>query len=190
MISDEDKKKLLNHARASINSFFDHKEVVTPQDLDEVLSRKSGVFVTLKKNGELRGCIGYTEPFYPLMEGVKNAAHAAAFNDPRFDPVEKEELDKINIEISVLTEPELLEAENPEDYPKNIRIGTDGLILKAKDGRGGLLLPQVAEEQGWDAKQFLEHLGKKASINKDAWKNPANDIYRFQVEHFDEKSNK
>lgn len=186
MIPEHDREKLLNFARESISSFFTGKE---PKKLkiDDEISRKTGVFVTLKKNGELRGCIGYTEPFYPLYEGIKNAAHAAAFNDPRFPPLTEEELKEITIEISVLTEPELIEVTSPEEYENNIKIGEDGLIIKAEDGRGGLLLPQVATEQGWNAEQFLEHLCKKAGLQPGDWKDKSNEIYKFQVQKFSDE---
>ncbi len=182
-MSEEEGKLLLNLARESISCCFNNKN----PDITKVekFSDNQGVFVTLIKNNQLRGCIGFPEPIFPLYKAVIKAAIAAAFEDPRFPPLQKQEFKDIKIEISVLTVPKLIKVENPEEYMEKIRIGKDGLIIRSNLG-SGLLLPQVATEYKWDVKTFLGHLCQKAWMSNDAWKNPDNKIYRFQAQIFTE----
>lgn len=176
----EDHKLLLKLARESISTYLERKE---PEDsYAKHLNQKQGCFVTLKKHGELRGCIGFPQATHVLYHAIIEAARSAAFGDPRFPPLLKQELDHIKIEISLLTKPELIRAENPEDYIKQVRIGKDGLMMKP----GGLLLPQVAIEQGWNATEFLNGLCEKSGMPHDAWKDLENKIYRFQAIVFSE----
>lgn len=142
-------------------------------------SEKRGVFVTLKKDGELRGCIGFPEPVFPLEEAICKAAGSAALEDPRFPPVTPEELDSITIELSILTLPQEMTC-NPQERPQKVRVGTDGLIAENPRGRG-LLLPQVPEEFSWDATEFLGHTCLKAGLPKDAWKDSETKIFTFQA---------
>ncbi|MEM3585342.1 MAG: TIGR00296 family protein [Candidatus Woesearchaeota archaeon] len=185
MIRKEDREKLLQLARKSIEAELRGDVLKVDDEIIRKFSEHKGVFVTLKEMGELRGCIGYPEPVLPLWQAVSRAAVAAAFEDPRFPPLLEEELKDVKIEISVLTVPELLEVNSPSEYLKKIRIGKDGLILRYK-GFSGLLLPQVAPEQGWNVEQFLEGLCEKAGVPPGTWKHPRCEIYTFQAEVFGE----
>ncbi|MEW5937822.1 MAG: TIGR00296 family protein [Candidatus Thermoplasmatota archaeon] len=149
-------------------------------------SEKSGAFVTLDTypGHELRGCIGYPEPYFPLREALLRAAEGVV-EDPRFPPLRKEELDHIVVEVSILTPPELIQAPNDE-LPRHIQIGRDGLIVE-RGGFRGLLLPQVAVEYNWAPEEFLEHTCMKASLPPDAWRLPGTKFYRFGAEVFGEK---
>jgi hypothetical protein len=122
----------------------------------------------------------------PLYEQIIAASKAAAFEDPRFLPMTKNELKDIVIEISILTRPELLKSKGPDEHIKNIEIGKDGLIIQGISS--GLLLPQVATEYNFNPQQFLECVSEKAGMDKDAWKNPENKIYKFHAEIFSEDS--
>lgn len=183
MIEPSDGKLLIKLARESISSYFLQKE----PDISTVkqFSDRQGVFITLNKNNELRGCIGFPEPIFPLFEAVIKAARSAAFEDSRFPPLQKEELKHIKIEISVLSVPVLIKVKKSDDYLKEIKIGEDGLIIRSSLG-SGLLLPQVATEYNWDVEEFLGHLCEKAWLKQDAWKNTKNQIYRFQAQIFKE----
>jgi uncharacterized protein len=179
-----DKKSLLELARESIYSVLDKEEpYLEPY---EKYKEGQGCFVTLHKGKKLRGCIGYTEPIYPMYKLISEAAKAAAFSDPRFHPVRKEELPNISIEISLLTKPKLVVVASPEDYLKNIVIGRDGVILKGKYG-SGLLLPQVAIEHEMTVDQFLNAVAQKAGLSFSAWKDLNNQVFTFQAEIFKEK---
>ncbi len=180
-----DGKRLISLARTSITSYFSGQEDL-PEEHNDISIRR-GVFVTLEKDGELRGCIGFTEPIEPLGKLVWMAARAAAFDDPRFPPLREDELDKITIEVSVLTPAEEILCKRSE-LPKNIDIGRDGLIIRHPMG-SGLLLPQVAEEYNWSATEFLENLSRKAGLPKDAWMEDESRIFRFQADIFSEKTN-
>ncbi len=183
MISKSDGQKLVNLAREAITLYFQDKK----PDLKNYskFSKKQGVFVTLKKNGNLRGCIGFPTPYYPLNEAITKASLAAAFEDPRFDSLKKDEFKSIECEISVLTIPEKIYVKKSEDYIKKIKVGTDGLIVN-NNFTSGLLLPQVATEQGWDAKTFLEAACEKAGLTRSAWKDSDTEICKFQAQIFSE----
>ncbi len=185
MFNQEDGNKLLNLARDSIKLFFDDKDVKVKDEVMKKFSEKQGVFVTITIEGNLRGCIGYPEAVYPLWEAVLNAARSAAFSDPRFGALTKEEFKNIDIEITVLTVPELIEVSKSEEYLDKIKIGEDGLIIRSSRG-SGLLLPQVATEYNWDSKQFLEHTCEKAGLGKDSWKEKSILVYKFQGQIFKE----
>lgn len=182
-MNEKDKKLLLELARKSIEEVFTNKQ--TKNTKYQHITEEKGCFVTLTKNGELRGCIGYIEPIYPLNKLIPNAAIHAAFRDPRFPELESEELKKIKIEISILTKPEPLVVNNPIEYLKKIVIGKDGLIIQGRFG-SGLLLPQVATEHKMDAREFLECLSRKAGLEKNAWMDKQNKILRFHAEIFHE----
>jgi len=157
-----------------------------PQELNKLFNEKRGVFVTLHATDtSLRGCIGYPKPTFPLIEALQNAAEAAATSDPRFPPVQIDEMKDILVEVTVLTPPKLLET-NPNEYPDHIRVGRDGLIAEYM-GRSGLLLPQVPVELGWDEFQFLSQTCAKAGLQEDTWKNSKTKIYTFQGEVFRER---
>ena len=170
-------KLLVELARKIISSSLNNKEVKLPDGFDD----KQGVFVTLHSfpSKQLRGCIGFPEPIFTLKEGVVKAARAAAFSDPRFKPLEKNELNKIVVEVSVLTKPVLIKG----DYLKNIKIGKDGLIVNCS-GFSGLLLPRVFTEWGVDVKGALEMTCGKAGLPKNCWKEKNCKFYKFQSEVF------
>jgi AmmeMemoRadiSam system protein A len=173
-----DEAVLLDIARKTVIAVVERGEVYEPEkpDIPELLE-KSGVFVTLKYKGGLRGCIGYVEPIKPLYIGVRDNAVNAAVKDYRFLPVKENELTDIDIEVSVMTP--LTEVENVED----IEVGRDGLYIEGL-GKGGLLLPQVAPEQGWDRDQFLDGVCNKAGLPPGAYGDPDVKLYSFSARIF------
>ena len=172
-------KDLIKLARQSIESEFSGKKPRIPSDKE--LQEKRGCFVTLMKNNELRGCIGFPYPILCLGEAIAEGARAAAFSDPRFPQLSKKELPEIKIEISILSLPEKI-----EPRPENIEIGKDGLICDY-EGFSGLLLPQVAVEYKWNAEQFLRQLCAKAGLRLDTWKQPGFKLWKFSAEIIKEK---
>jgi len=148
-------------------------------DRAETFGRPMGLFVTLHRGGELRGCIGTLSPTGDLTRVIAEYALRAALEDPRFPPLRPEELADCAIEISVLSAPETLE--NPED----LEVGRDGLILELR-GRRGLLLPQVATEWGFDRERFLAEVSRKAGLSGDAWRDPQARVWVFRAEVFSE----
>jgi AmmeMemoRadiSam system protein A len=134
-----------------------------------------GVFVTLRRrdDGDLRGCVGMIEPRFPLMEAVRHAAVAAAFEDPRFPPVRRDELPGLAIHVSVLTP---LAPASAAD----VVIGRHGVVIRAR-GRSALLLPEVAVEQDWDRETLLRQLCRKAGLPPDAWQKPDSQLYVFET---------
>lgn len=182
VLNKKDQTLLLKLAREAIDTVFKDAEL----DVNKVghLTQLRGCFVTLHKDNQLRGCIGFPKPIMPLYEQIIAASKAAAFEDPRFPPLNKNELKHVAIEISILTRPELIKVKDSSEYLKSIEIGKDGLIIQGVSS--GLLLPQVATEYSFDAKQFLECVSEKAGVNKDAWKDLSNKIYKFRAEIFSE----
>ncbi|MDR0766970.1 MAG: TIGR00296 family protein [Methanosarcinales archaeon] len=165
-------------ARKAIENVLNGKN--PEEDLPSVpmiFSEKRGAFVTLEKGGDLRGCIGYPYPVLPLKEVLVKSAVAAAFEDPRFFPIEKKDFLKTTVEVTTLTLPELLEGAFTT-YANKIKIGTHGLMAEYGDSLG-LLLPQVAVEQGWDVIEFLCQTCVKAEMTPMMWKYGAK-IYRFE----------
>ncbi len=151
------------------------------------LSILRGVFVTLRTHpeGELRGCVGFPVGREPLYRALPRAALYAARADPRFPPLSSSELPRIRVEVSLLTPPRRLTVPAPEDLPRAIRVGVDGLIFRGF-GQEGLLLPQVAPEQGWDAEDFLDGVSRKAGLPPGAWREKGVEIFTFQAEVFEE----
>jgi AmmeMemoRadiSam system protein A len=143
------------------------------------LTARRGAFVTLTRNGRLRGCIGFVFAERPLLETVREAAQAAAFQDPRFPPLRAAELPEIRLEISVLSEP------RPVVNLEEIQVGRHGLIVR-RGSRSGLLLPQVATEYGWDRDTFLTHACIKAGLPEGSWREPGTEIEIFGAEVFGE----
>ncbi len=180
------KKCLLELARETIHRYLTTETLPLPRLTAPVpeggkglrYDALRGAFVTLKENGELRGCIGHMAEDTPLQLCVGRMALQAAFNDRRFRPVELEELDDIEIEISVLTPFELVSG-----Y-QDIVIGRDGVVIK-KGGRQAVYLPQVAPEQGWTVEETLDHLCRKAGLPAGSWREGA-ELYTFQAEVFSE----
>lgn len=189
-LSDEDGKNLVQLARKAIEEYVSNDiRYVPPEDIREKFSEKSGVFVTINRvKGdikELRGCIGYPRPLLPLADAVVDAAIAAATEDPRFNPMRKNELDKVLIEVNILTPLELIDVKSPLEYPQKIKVGEDGLVFEWEWG-SGLLLPQVPGEYGWDANEFLENLCMKAGATPDSWLRKGVKIYKFNAIIFEE----
>lgn len=180
-------KFLLKLARSTLESFVSETSEKALGDYNEVLDEERGVFVTLNtKDGNLRGCIGYSEPIKPLIEAVIDCTEYAASQDPRFPPVKPEELKDLKIEVTVLTKPELVQVHHPGQYTHYLAIGHDGIIVK-QGTHTGLLLPQVAWECGWNEKQFLEHTCQKAGLDKDAYKDlEKTKVYKFHGQVFKE----
>lgn len=172
-LTKEEKKELLQLARSAIELFVRENKIPKYKTENTKFIEKKGAFVTLKKQGELRGCIGFIEPLLPLYQCIVQTAIYAACRDTRFLPVCQDELGDLEIEISVLSP--LRKINNP----KLVRIGKHGLVI-AKDGKKGLLLPQVPVENHWDQQTFLERTCIKAGLPKDAWKNGA-DIFVFEA---------
>lgn len=187
MLSKEEGIKAVRIAREAIENFVSGKEIKIKQ-YPEVFNQKLGVFVTINTHPEkeLRGCIGYPEPIMPLINALVDAAQNAC-QDPRFEPLQEQELGKIVIEVSVLTVPELIVVTAPNDYVGKIKIGVDGLIAECGYCRG-LLLPQVAVEWNWDEEEFLAHTCTKSGLPPDAWLQKNTKIYKFQAQIFSEQS--
>ncbi|MEM3342210.1 MAG: TIGR00296 family protein [Thermoplasmata archaeon] len=152
-------------------------------------SKNYGVFCTLDTypEKELRGCIGFPEPIFPLRKAIVMAAWNASSRDPRFDMVEKDELDKIVVDVSILTPPALIEYGSPDELVKKVKVGRDGLIAE-KGWFRGLLLPQVPVELGWNVEEFLSHTCMKAGLSKNEWKKGDVKFYSFQGLVFSEES--
>ncbi|MCK9554268.1 AmmeMemoRadiSam system protein B [bacterium] len=181
-LSDEDKKVLLNLARNTVEECVREQKISGIEDYDKVTGRlkeKSGVFVTLTKNGGLRGCIGYIEPVEPLYKAVMDMAVNACTRDFRFNPVREDELNDIEIEISVLTRPEKISG------PEGFIPGEHGVIIK-KGWNQAVFLPQVAPEQGWDRETTLKHLCMKAGLSADEWQKQGMEFYIFRAIVFSE----
>ncbi len=154
-------------ARMAIERAVNGERMVLPP-LPPVFGEKRGVFVTIKRHGLLRGCIGLPYPIKPLGEAIIEAAASAALEDPRFPPVSSLEVDDIEIEVTVLTPPRPLECP-PLERPEHVEVGRHGLIVSGL-GRAGLLLPQVATEYGWNSREFLDQTCVKAGLPPGCWR--------------------
>ncbi len=178
---------MLQIARDAITERFTGRQRIDIEKLIKkfpVLAEPGAVFVTLNKNGQLRGCIGSIEAHRPLIEDIIHNAQAAAFNDTRFEPVEPDEMDDITIEISLLTKPEKVDYEDAEDLERKLVPGTDGIIL-ARGFYRAVFLPQVWEKlPGFET--FFYHLCRKAGLSGDCLDDHP-DIYRFRVKIIEEE---
>ncbi|MBQ9026207.1 MAG: TIGR00296 family protein [Methanobrevibacter sp.] len=184
MISEENGQYLLEIAKNTVATYLEtNRRPFIPQDCPEELKEELGVFVTINKKKRLRGCIGYPEPVKSLIESTIDVAIAAAFDDPRFPELKEEEFGDIEFEVTVLTQPELIEVAHPDQYLDEIEIGRDGLIIQKGYARG-LLLPQVAPENGFTKEEFLDHTCMKAGISADSWMDESCDVYKFQGQIF------
>ena len=184
MISEENGQYLVEVAKNAIATYLETgRRPFIPEDCPEELKEELGVFVTLNKKHKLRGCIGYPEPVKSLIESTIDVAIAAAFDDPRFPELKKEEYNDLEFEVTVLTQPELIEIAHPDQYLKEIEIGRDGLIIQKGYARG-LLVPQVAPENGFSVEEFLDHTCMKAGISADSWMDESCDVYKFQGQIF------
>ena len=185
-LTSEERTFLLGLARKTLQEVVTTGKMPTldPYDLPESLKEKKGCFVTLKKNGQLRGCIGYIFPIEPLFRAVMDNACAAATKDPRFDPVQPEELEAIEIEISVLTVPQPLEFDSPTDLLTKLRPHVDGVVLRIGN-RQATYLPQVWEQIP-DKELFLANLSAKSGRPPQAWRLPGTSVLTYQAEAFKE----
>jgi uncharacterized protein (TIGR00296 family) len=178
-------------ARTTLDSFVESGKYKKGAPAEAYLAENRGVFVTLSTIEEgvsmLRGCIGFPYPVKPLGEAVQEAAVSAASDDPRFTPVRADELPGIVVEVSVLTVPVELNVKKRKDLPSKVKVGEDGLMISTASA-GGLLLPQVATEQGWDAEEFLNQACLKAGLSPDSWLLPSTKVQTFQADIFAEKS--
>ncbi|MDY9922217.1 TIGR00296 family protein [Methanobacterium sp.] len=186
MISDGEGEFLVKLARNAIETYITHKKIINiPDDVNYSLKEEMGAFVTLNRDGDLRGCIGYPEPVKPLAQAVVEVAISAATQDPRFPPVTATELEEIQVEVSVLTKPELVEVRKPAEYLEKVEVGRDGLIVE-KGMYRGLLLPQVPVEWNWDIGDFLANTCIKAGLSPDCWLEEGVKLYSFQSQIFSE----
>ncbi len=185
-LTDEEGRYLLDVARKTIEErLFDRSERdPEDSDLSPKYLEKRGTFVTLNKDGNLRGCIGHIVPQEALIEGIRENSINAAFRDPRFNPISREEWKDVEIEISILTEPRALEYSNVDDLLKKLRPGVDGVILK-KGYFQATFLPQVWDQLP-DKEEFLIHLCLKAGLDAYSWKKEKLQVMTYQVQAFEE----
>ncbi len=183
LLTREEGEKAVRLAREAIEHYLEERKIIQKR-LGGVFSEKRGVFTTLTKHGNLRGCIGFPYPVKRLDEAIIESAIAAAVDDPRFEPVRLSEMDEIIVEVTVLTPPEKIDAK-PKDLPNHVEIGRHGLIVKMGPF-SGLLLPQVAVEYNMDSEEFLSETCMKAGLPPDCWLTGA-EVYRFEGQIFKEK---
>ena len=179
--------KAVNFAREVVELYVKNNK--TPKsDLNDIFTEKQGAFVTIHTypNHDLRGCIGIPLPVMSLNNAITEGAKSAT-RDPRFPPLDENELNNIIIEVTILTKPNAIKVVEPQDYLKEIEIGRDGLIVEQGYFKG-LLLPQVPVEQGWDIEDFLSHTCMKAGLMPDAWYDKNTKISKFSGQVFAEIS--
>jgi hypothetical protein len=193
-LTDEEGEFLVKLARRAAETYLKTgKSIRVPEDTSNKLKERCGVFVTINsvkgRKHELRGCIGFPYPTHSLAQAVIESAISSATQDPRFYPMIADELDHVVFEVSVLTPPELVEVENPQQYCQKINVGRDGLIVERSFCKG-LLLPQVPVEYKWDEEDFLCQCCIKAGLPPDSWLLKDTKVYRFQAIIFEETSPK
>jgi AmmeMemoRadiSam system protein A len=174
------KRELLEIARDAVRAAVRGEAVAEPRSDDPDLTAPCGCFVTLKNHGKLRGCLGQFTSDRPLVELVAEMGKASATSDPRFlaDPVTADELNELDVEISVLSPLKRV------DDPLGLRLGTDGIYIK-RGFSSGCFLPQVATEAGWSKEQFLSYCcAHKAGLASDAWKDPKTEVFLFTADVF------
>lgn len=185
-LTDSEQRTLLRVAREAARAAVTGSSFELPSAAESLL-RPCGVFVTLHRHGELRGCLGRFEPEeVPLIQLVATMAEESALHDTRFVPVSSDEMPEIDIEISVLTPMRRIHR------PEEVEVGRHGLFIVGKSPSGGrrhgTLLPQVATEQGWDRLAFLDSTCRKAGLSLDAWKREETELYVYEAQIFGEKS--
>jgi len=179
-MNDAQKQTLLAVARDTVEAVINRRPAQKAESDDPQLNAPCGCFVTLKNHGRLRGCIGQFISESPLIELIAEMAKASATSDPRFfaDPITADELEQLDVEISVLSP-----LERTSD-PLSLRLGIDGIYIK-KGRASGCFLPQVATETGWSKEEFLSYCcAHKAGLAADAWKDPETEVYLFTAEVF------
>jgi uncharacterized protein len=188
MLTESEGRAAVKLARKTIETFLSEGRLPSSQEsgagLQPVFGEYRGVFVTLTEQGLLRGCIGHPYPDSTLKGAILDSAISAATRDPRFPPVEEDELKNIAVEVTILTQPEKINA-SPKELPDKVEIGKHGLIVKQGYCQG-LLLPQVAPENNMDSIDFLSHTCMKAGLSPDAWVKGA-EVYCFEGQIFKEK---
>ena len=189
-ISNEDGEILVKTARLIVMEYLNSR---TKAKLDEKFvtnfSFNSGVFVTLNNQVGLRGCVGFPLPDKKLYTALVDAAIASATEDPRFPSVNSQELEEITFEVTVLTPPEVIHVSDTKEYPSQIKVGRDGLIVK-RGFNSGLLLPQVPIEYRWTEEEFLSHTCEKAGLPKDCWRDKETQVQKFEGVVFKEEAPK
>lgn len=179
-VSDHDGELLVKTSRSVVTEYLRAgKQITLSSKIKSRFSFNSGIFVTLNKEENLRGCIGFPMPDRKLHQSLVDASIASATGDPRFPPVKYDELKNITFEVTVLAPPEIVKVQDPLEYPKKIKVGRDGLIVKWEFG-SGLLLPQVPVEYGWNEEEFLGHTCEKAGAPPDYWKQKSTMVLRFE----------
>jgi AmmeMemoRadiSam system protein A len=176
-LTKKEKDALLDIAKKAIAAKINNQEMPELKIDSENLKLQRGAFVTLKKRGHLRGCIGYIKAYKPLWEAVQEMAVAAAFHDPRFPSLKPDEIQHLTFEISVLSPFKRIKDIN------EIEVGKHGLYI-VRGYQSGLLLPQVAIEYGWDRENFLKETCYKAGLPPDAWMDKATEIYIYSADYF------
>ncbi len=178
-LSPHERAELLRLARDTITTYLQERTVLPYHTTNPHFLRQGGAFVTLKKHGDLRGCIGYIVSDKPIYETIQEVAISAAVQDPRFPAVRLQEMEELTVEISLLSPMHLVTDTD------RIVVGQHGLLIR-RGYHQGLLLPQVAPEQGWDREEFLEGVCYKAGLSPNAWRDPATELYSFTAEVFGE----
>lgn len=184
MLTQDEGNRAVLLAREAMTTYVREKKIITPEGLPPIFSEKRGVFVTLHEDEELRGCIGYPQPVLPMRGAIVDSAVNACSRDPRFPRVRAEELQRIVVEVTILTEPEPFDGPKKR-LPELVQIGRDGLIVSLGP-YSGLLLPQVAPEWGFDSLEFLSQTCVKAGLSPDAWLDDDVEVLHFQAQIFAE----
>ncbi len=183
LLADREKHLLLDVARRALTLAVERGQLfegTVDQKFPEIFSRPGGTFVTLRLRGRLRGCIGQLAANIPLIRVVAYCAKAAALEDPRFNPVALDEVNEVDIELSILSFPDVVR-------PEEVEAGRHGLIV-SRGSQRGLLLPQVATEFHWSAQRFLEETCRKGGLEPNAWQDDSTRIQAFTAEVFSESS--
>ena len=186
-ISIDDGVLLVQMARRAVTEYLSSNKKIINSEFDEKFSFNAGVFVTINDESGLRGCIGYPLAVKKLSNALIDAAISAATDDPRFSSVKQIDLKKLIFEITILSKTERIFADSTDEIINSIKIGRDGLIIE-KGSQSGLLLPQVAIEYNWNAKQLLEQTCHKSGLPSDSWKDNTIEILKFQGLIFKETS--
>jgi AmmeMemoRadiSam system protein A len=181
-LSEEEERELLRIARATLKEYLLSGRIPPGAPHRESLLAPAGVFVSLHEDGALRGCIGSTQETQPIFRAVQEMAIAAASRDPRFPPVRFDDLAGLDIEISVLG------ARARVTGAGDVTVGEHGLMVFSPAGQRGLLLPQVATDQGWDAETFLARTCEKAGLPHDFWRRDDATVERFTAQVFGERT--
>ncbi|MCK9306189.1 MAG: TIGR00296 family protein [Methanoculleus sp.] len=185
MLTPEEGRTAVRLARSAIEKAVGGERMTLPA-LPPIFGEERGVFVTIKRGGNLRGCIGLPYPIKPLGEAIVEAAVSAALEDPRFPPVSRSELADLDLEVTVLTVPRPLECP-PQERPVCVEVGKHGLIVSGL-GTGGLLLPQVPAEYGWTSTEFLDQTCVKAGLRPGCWRKTDVAVQTFEGQIFEKKA--